>query len=114
MDRAQSPASRGAGANQKGWADEQSPLLYRVSRVFFWVLFRLWVRCIKSEGGSGVPASGGIFLIANHTSALDPFIVSFPIPQRMTRGPGKIELYKNPIVGWYMHKVGIFPLRRDM
>lgn len=110
MRSAESPRR---GSRRKRWIEQQSVFWYRLTRAVFWLLLHLWVRSFRTQGADRVPARGGMFLIANHTSGLDPFIIGLPVRQRMLRGPGKAELFKNPIVAWYMHKVGIFPLRRE-
>jgi 1-acyl-sn-glycerol-3-phosphate acyltransferase len=45
---------------------------------------------------------------------MDPFILGLPISQRMLRGPGKVELFENPVFGWVLRKLGIFPIRQDV
>lgn len=102
-----------APRRRKSWADLQSPSLYRVVVIATRLLFRYWVRCFVIEGTEHVPRQGGIFLVANHTTAMDPFIIGVSIPFRMLRGPGKIELFGNPVVAAFMKKLGIFPLRQD-
>lgn len=97
---------------RKSWTDEQSVFWYRVGQDLFDLLFRYWVQCFTAVEGGSIPKQGAGFLIANHTSAMDPFIVCLPVRQRMLRGPGKIELFKHPVVSFLMRRIGIFPLRR--
>lgn len=54
-----------------------------------------------------------MFLIANHTSAMDPIILGFAVRHRMLRGPGKVELFRDPVTSWIIRKLGIFPLSRN-
>jgi 1-acyl-sn-glycerol-3-phosphate acyltransferase len=98
---------------RKSWTDEQSVFWYRVGQILFHLIFRYWVQCFTPVAANTIPSQGAGFLIANHTSAMDPFIVCLPVRQRLLRGPGKIELFKHPIVSWLMRRIGIFPLRRD-
>ncbi|MGH2447538.1 MAG: lysophospholipid acyltransferase family protein [Chloroflexota bacterium] len=97
-----------------GLAKEQNQTFYRIIRVFFTLLFRYWVRCFRVTGAVCIPSEGGAFLIANHSSALDPFVLAAPVKNRILVGPGKIELFRHPVVGFLMKKLGIFPLRRDV
>jgi 1-acyl-sn-glycerol-3-phosphate acyltransferase len=76
------------------------------------LLFRYWVRPFRATGANNVPPAGGAFLIANHTSAMDPFILAYPVRRRMPWGPAKIELFKNSILGYLMRKIGMFPIRQ--
>lgn len=104
---------RSSRDKRKSWTDEQSRFWYRVGWMLLYILFRYWIRCFKVIGVERVPEGGGMFLIANHTSAMDPFIFGLSITQRMVRGPGKVELFKNPLVSWLIRRIGIFPLRRE-
>jgi 1-acyl-sn-glycerol-3-phosphate acyltransferase len=99
---------------RKGWSEQQSLFVYRVTATLIGLILRFWVRRFRALGTENVPASGGSFLIANHTTAMDPFLLSYPIRQRVLCGPGKIELFKNPLVGYVMQKIGMFPLRQDV
>lgn len=112
MARTRQVRAGGHSRRRKTWTDEQSALWYRVGRILLGMLFRYWVQCFTAVGADSIPAQGGAFLIANHTSAMDPFILGLPLRQRMVRGPGKVELFKNPAVSWLMRRIGIFPLRR--
>jgi 1-acyl-sn-glycerol-3-phosphate acyltransferase len=76
------------------------------------LLFRYWIRCYRIVGPENVPSSGGLFLIANHTSGLDPFLVGGFLKHRMITGPGKAELFSNPIFAYVLRRIGLFPLHR--
>lgn len=97
---------------RKTWADEQSVYWYQVTQVLVGLLLRLWIRRFRAIGAENVPTSGGLFLVANHTSALDPFLLGYPVKQRLLGGPGKVGLFRNPVVAYFMRKIGIFPLRQ--
>ena len=96
-----------------GWADQQSVFWYRLVHFLIGLGLRLWVRYYHAFGVENVPATGGAFLIANHTSASDPLLIGYAAVQRMLSGPGKVELFTNPILGYIMRKIGMFPLRQD-
>jgi len=96
---------------RKGWADEQNRFVYRLGVVLVGLLLRLWVRHYRAIGAEQVPASGGLFLVANHTSGMDPFLLGYPISKRPLFGPGKVELFRNRFFGYLMRKLGIFPVR---
>jgi 1-acyl-sn-glycerol-3-phosphate acyltransferase len=96
------------------WADQQSLFWYRLGHLVFSSLFRLWIRRFHSIDAENVPARGGAFLIANHTSGMDPFLLGVPVRWRMLRGPGKEELFVSPFFGYLMKKIGMFPLRQSV
>lgn len=94
------------------WRKRQSDVWYGVLRVAVYLLFRFWVRCYSALGDRNVPATGGLFLISNHTSGLDPFIIGGFLKHRKISGPGKVELFSNPLYSHVLRRIGLFPLRR--
>ena len=65
----------------------------------------------KARGVENIPLSGGAVLCCNHTSVTDIafLIVSCP---RQIYFMGKAEIFKNPIIAWFMRKMGVFPVDR--
>jgi 1-acyl-sn-glycerol-3-phosphate acyltransferase len=59
-----------------------------------------------------IPRTGGAFLIANHTSSLDPIVLGVPVNGRLLTGPGKIELFEKPFFAYVLRLLGMFPLRQ--
>jgi 1-acyl-sn-glycerol-3-phosphate acyltransferase len=96
------------------WADQQSVPWYRFTYAVLGLFLRFWIRRFRAVGVEHVPKEGGVFLVANHESGMDPFVIGYPIPWRMIRGPGKLELFANPIGAYYLKKIGMFPLRQDI
>lgn len=99
---------------RRGWARQQSVFWFRLGVLLVGWLLRYWVRCYRAFGVERMPATGGFFVIANHTSALDPFLVGYPLSRRMPHGPGKVELFANPFVGYVMRKLGMFPIKQHV
>ncbi len=58
-----------------------------------------------------VPAQGGYILASNHISNLDPVVLGISTPRRV-HFMTKIEMFKNPFVGWWMKKLWAFPVKR--
>jgi glycerol-3-phosphate dehydrogenase (NAD(P)+) len=69
------------------------------------VYFRL-----RRLGREHIP-SGGVILAANHRSFLDPFAIGCCNP-RPIYFVAKQELFRNPLIGWFLNCMGAFPLRR--
>jgi glycerol-3-phosphate dehydrogenase (NAD(P)+) len=65
---------------------------------------------VRRLGREHIP-SGGVILAANHRSFLDPFVIGCCLP-RPIYFVAKQELFKNPIVGWFLNCMGAFPVRR--
>lgn len=106
--------ARTQSARRITWSEQQSREWYRVASMVFGVFLRLWVRRYLSMGVDNVPETGSAFLVANHSSYLDPFLLSYPIGRRLPTGPGKAYLFTNPAVAYLMRKIGIFPIRQDV
>lgn len=95
-----------------GWIEQQSPRFFTFVRAVAGLFLRVYIRRYRATGMEHVPATGGVFVIANHTSAMDPFFLCYPIRRKNVRGPGKVELFKGRFASWVLYKVGIFPLKQ--
>jgi 1-acyl-sn-glycerol-3-phosphate acyltransferase len=107
-----SPRQAPPQKRQRNLADDQSRVAFVAVAFLIGLLLRYWVRLYKAVGVENVPREGGVFVIANHTSGLDPFLLGYPLRHRMPAGPGKVELFANPAIAFVMLKLGIFPLRQ--
>lgn len=94
------------------WADKQSRTWYLTIRFLLQLIFRFYVRRFRAYGVGNVPAEGSAFLVANHASGIDPLMMGVGIPHRILLGPGKVEIFKNPVFTYVMEKIGIFPLHQ--
>lgn len=103
------PTKRPARRRRLG---KQSRAWYVAIRFLLRLIFRFYVRRFRAFGASRVPAHGAAFLVANHTSGIDPLLIGLAVPQRMLLGPGKIQLFTNPVFAYVMEKIGIFPLHQ--
>jgi glycerol-3-phosphate dehydrogenase (NAD(P)+) len=65
---------------------------------------------VRRLGREHIPA-GGVILAANHRSFLDPFVIGCCLP-RPIYFVAKQELFKNPLIGWFLNCMGAFPVRR--
>jgi 1-acyl-sn-glycerol-3-phosphate acyltransferase len=109
--------SRAEGRNRqkrKSWTDQQSVFVYRVAQFLVGLLFRFWAGGFRAVGVENIPATGGAFLIANHTSGVDPFVLGYPIKRRLLRGPGKVEIFESRFFSFFMRRLGMFPLRQGV
>ncbi len=85
---------------------------YRVMHVILypilWLLFPF-----KAHGVENVPTDRAVVLCANHSHAIDPFLVCLALPRRVpVRIMGKKELFGIPLLGWFLTKLGGFPVER--
>lgn len=64
-----------------------------------------------------IPATGPVIICSQHVAASDPFLIKFMImwvhPKRKVYGLGKVELFRNPFIAWYMRHMRVIPLDRS-
>lgn len=84
--------------------------LYRFGRELLCPIFRFFHR-FRVEGLENVPSEGGVLLVANHVSWLDPPILGCAL-NRPVHFMAKAELFKLPFLGWALPRVNAFPVRR--
>ena len=84
---------------------------YRIAYSIIAPLIRLFFPH-RAVGLENLP-EGGALLCANHVSGWDPFLiaVALPIDSRLTV-MAKDQLFHIPVVGWFLRKVGVFPVKR--
>ena len=87
-----------------------NPIVYWIARAILQPFFHLYFR-LSRIGRENIPTTGPVIFAANHRSFLDPFIVGV-----LTRRPvyyvAKSEIFKNPLVAWFVSSLGAFPVRR--
>ena len=64
------------------------------------------------EGAEHIPDTGAVIVAPNHKSSFDPPIVGVAIKNRLVHYMAKAELFKNPVFGWVLRKMGAFPVKR--
>ncbi len=78
------------------------------------VLCRIWTTLcfeLKVFGMENIPKTGGVLLISNHESYLDPVLVAVRLERTMSYF-AKSELFKNPIGAWVIRSLNAFPVRQ--
>src|SRR5918998_2831840 len=86
-----------------------NPLVYWPARWLLKPAILVWFR-LRRLGTEHVP-SGGVILASNHRSFLDPFAIGCCIG-RPIYFVAKRELFKRPLVGWFLNCMGAFPIKR--
>ncbi len=67
---------------------------------------------VTVEGLERLPRQG-VLLCPNHASNWDPILVALKLPKNYRLHiMAKEELFKNPLLGWLLRKVGAFPVSR--
>lgn len=66
---------------------------------------------IRYSGVRNVPRKGGAILASNHASHLDPPLVGIGAP-RCATFMAKQELFRIPVLGWWLHQIGQISVSR--
>lgn len=85
-------------------------LLYKFAIIIFTLFFKLFYRW-EVRGRENIPEKGRLVVMANHVSYLDPPIIGCVINRKM-HFMAKEELFKIPILGYLLKKIGQFPVKR--
>lgn len=91
--------------------DERSATLYLISRWVICPVLRVgfWM---KVEGHENIP-QGAAILAPNHTSYMDPPVVGCAAWPRRCCFMAKAPLFQIPLLGWYIRRVGSFPVHQN-
>jgi 1-acyl-sn-glycerol-3-phosphate acyltransferase len=87
----------------------KDPLIYGVGRVICRPFFDRWFD-LKVYGVNHVPRRGGVLLVSNHQSYLDPVLLAVKLPRPLSF-MAKSELFENPYFGWLIKSLNAFPVR---
>lgn len=98
-----SDAFRGAG--------EINPTFLRCFKAVGRAVCKTYLR-VYCEGVDNVPREGAFLIVVNHLSGLDPFLIGFMI-DRPVYCLAKVELYRGPILTWFLNSLGYIPLDRS-
>jgi 1-acyl-sn-glycerol-3-phosphate acyltransferase len=87
-----------------------NPIVYWISRALIQPFAHLYFR-FSRIGLENVPTSGPVIFASNHRSFLDPFLIGL-LSRRPIYYVAKSEIFKNPLVAWFVSSLGAFPVRR--
>ena len=77
-------------------------ILYPFYRLLFWY---------SVTGLENIPKTGGVIFSSNHLSYLDPVLWIIVIRRRI-RFMAKQELFKHPLLGWFLRRMDVFGVER--
>jgi 1-acyl-sn-glycerol-3-phosphate acyltransferase len=82
-------------------------MCWAASKVFYKIVGRTRV-----IGHSNIPTTGPFIVASNHVSYLDPPLVGSCI-KRECSYMARHDLWKSPVLGWFMDRCHAFPVHRD-
>ena len=85
--------------------------VYGISRVL--CRFYFYRLCgMKVTGQENLPEKGPFIILSNHRSMGDPFVLGVLYEQGELQFMAKEELFRNPVVRWYITRMHGFPVKR--
>ncbi len=85
-------------------------MLYRFSTFIVYSILKLFFN-LEIKGADCIPKKGSFILAANHVSFLDPPAVSSCCPRKVLF-IARADLFDNKVLGFYMRRVGVIPIKR--
>jgi 1-acyl-sn-glycerol-3-phosphate acyltransferase len=85
-------------------------VVYRLSKGLLQAVFR-FLFGFAVEGRQYEPPDGPVVVVANHLSDLDPLVVGTALRRRVYF-MAKHELFRVPVLRWWIAACGAFPVRR--
>jgi len=86
-------------------------VLYDLAHVTFFFLFKLIFR-FRVIGHENIPKRGPVIIACNHASYLDPALVGTAMWRRVNF-IAKEELFRNPLMNFWLRSWRSFPVRRE-
>lgn len=75
------------------------------------LLFTVWLR-YRARGHREIPYRGGMLLVINHQSFLDPLLVGLPL-SRPVSYLARDNLFRVPVIGWILRNTYVLPINRE-
>ena len=86
-------------------------MLYLILRPFTFLLCKLFFR-VRVTGRENIPRHGGVLLISNHASYLDPVLLGITFPRPLYFF-ARSDLFQHCIFGWLIRTLHAFPVHID-
>jgi len=81
-----------------------------IAKVIKWIILRFFK--IELKGRENIPEFDSCVACINHISLFDPLVVC-AVVDRPIRFIAKQELFKIPVIGWYLKSINVIPIKRD-
>jgi 1-acyl-sn-glycerol-3-phosphate acyltransferase len=90
-----------------------SSIMHRFARIVLLPFYSLFVKT-KIEGEHFIPRQGPAIIVSNHISFIDPFALGYLCRRRnrQIHFLAKSELFKIPLLGWFLRSCGQIPVER--
>ena len=86
--------------------------LYNICSNTLWLNLKIWCN-YKVKDTHHIPNKGKVMIISNHQSNIDAGLLGASL-NRDLKFPAKIELFKNPLMNFFLRTYGAFPIKRGI
>ena len=107
---ASAPSRRNSKMPPKALTFARKTWMYSLGQSFFRML-AIILFDLRAEGVSNIPRRGGVLIVSNHQSFLDPVMLGVKVSRPMSF-LAKSELFINRIFGYLIRGVNAFPVRQ--
>ena len=87
-------------------------ILYNISCITLKLNLKIWTK-YRVINSNLIPKRGNLLIISNHQSNIDAGLLGASINRRL-KFPAKIELFKNPLMNFFLRAYGAFPIKRGV
>ena len=87
-------------------------IIYNISTLLFKISLILWNR-LEVYNSHLIPKSGGVLIVTNHASYLDPPIIGVAARYRPVHFMARNTLWKSKFAKWWLNNVCCIPVSRD-
>ncbi len=85
-------------------------LWYGLLRIAAQPLFCALLR-YRAYGRENIPRSGGVLIVSNHQSYMDPLLIGLGLPRQIHIMARKSLFYKSILFRWFIESLNAFPLK---
>lgn len=86
-------------------------MFYRIVQLLIILVGKVYFR-LTNDGNEHIPRTGGVLLVANHSSFLDPPLIGCQV-RRAVHYMAKGELLRIPVLSWILRHLNAIPIRRE-
>ena len=86
-------------------------MLYKICRDILYGFLKL-LYGFQVVGAEHLPKKGPVIVVGNHTNLIDPIVVGCSLRQRQVCFMAKEELFRIPLFGGLLRRLGAFPVKR--
>lgn len=85
-------------------------MFYEIASKFVRIVLNIFI-FFRAYGKENIPKEGAFLLCSNHRSVMDPVLIAAGCRRRLTF-MAKEELFENPVIGWFLRKLGAYSIKR--